>query len=335
MPARFPNLLVNGSAGIAVGMATNIPPHNLGEIIDASIALIDDPDLGLDDLMRLVPGPDFPTAGIINGAAGIVAAYQHRPRPRAVRARAAVEADRRHAAARRSSSPSCPYQVNKARLIEKIAELVQGKEDRGHLASCATSPTRTACASSSSSSAARSAEVVLNNLYQADADGERCSASTWSRCVDGRPQLLNLKEMLEAFVRHRREVVTRRTIFELRKARDRAHILEGLDGRARQHRRDDRADQDLGDAAGSARGACWRGPGSRALVRALLARAGADASRPEDLADESRPASTTATGCPRSQAQAILDMRLHRLTGPGAGQDDRRIHASCSKRSAA
>jgi DNA gyrase subunit A len=224
MPTRFPNLLVNGSAGIAVGMATNIPPHNLGEVIDATIALINDPEATISDLMQHIPGPDFPTGGIINGAVGIHAAY-HTGRGRArVRARAEIEvaANDREAIV----VSELPYQVNKARLIEKIAELVKEKKLEG-ISELRDESDKDGMRVYIEVKRGESAEVVLNNLY-AQTQMETVFGINMVALVDGRPQILNLKQFLEAFVRHRREVVTRRTIFELRKARDRAHILEGL-----------------------------------------------------------------------------------------------------------
>ncbi len=224
MPTRFPNLLVNGSAGIAVGMATNIPPHNLGEVVDALLALIDDPAIDIDGLMEHIPGPDFPTAGIINGVGGIHLAYRTgRGRVR-MRARAEIEvADNGREAI---AVTEIPYQVNKARLIEKIAELVKEKKLEG-ISELRDESDKDGMRIYIEVKRGESAEVVLNNLYQ-QTQMESVFGINMVALVDGRPQLLNLKQILEAFVRHRREVVTRRTIFELRKARARAHILEGL-----------------------------------------------------------------------------------------------------------
>jgi DNA gyrase subunit A len=224
MPSRFPNLLVNGSAGIAVGMATNIPPHNLSEVINATIALIDEPEIEIDGLMQHIPGPDFPTAGIINGVGGIHLAYRTgRGRVR-MRARAEVEvADNGREAI---IVTEIPYQVNKARLIEKIAELVKEKKLEG-ISELRDESDKDGMRIYIEVKRGDSAEVVLNNLY-AQTPMESVFGINMVALVDGRPQLLNLKQILEAFVRHRREVVTRRTIFELRKARARAHILEGL-----------------------------------------------------------------------------------------------------------
>ena len=224
-PTRLPNLLVNGSSGIAVGMATNIPPHNLAEVVDACVALVDDPDLGIEEIMEVLPGPDFPTAGIINGAAGIHEAYRTGRGRIYVRARAGFETAASGAHERIVVS-ELPYQVNKARLLEKIAELVKEKRIEGI----------TALRDESDKDGMRvvielrrgeNAEVMLNNLYQLTSM-EAVFGINLVALVDGQPRLLGIRQMIEAFVRHRREVVTRRTIFELRKARERAHVLEGL-----------------------------------------------------------------------------------------------------------
>ena len=310
MPTRFPNLLVNGSAGIAVGMATNIPPHNLSEVIAATIALIDNPELTIDELMEHLPGPDLPTAGIINGTVGIHHAY-HTGRGRLrMRARAEIEVDEK--TGREAIVVSeIPYQVNKARLIEKIAELVKEKRIDG-ISELRDESDKDGMRIFIEIKRGEAAEVVLNNLY-AQTPMESVFGINMVALVDGRPQLLNLKQMLEAFVRHRREVVTRRTIFELRKARARAHILEGLtvalanidemieliktseNPQVAKERMLDRV---------------WE-PG---LVGALLGAAGAEASRPEDLPDGVG-LGETGYQLTETQAQQILEMRLHRLTG--------------------
>ncbi len=310
MPTRVPNLLINGSAGIAVGMATNIPPHNLGEVVRATIALIDEPAITISELMEFVPGPDFPTAGIINGAAGIHAAY-HTGRGRVrMKARAAVEVN--EDSGRESIIVTeLPYQVNKARLIEKIAELVKEKKIEG-ITELRDESDKDGMRIYIEVKRNESAEVVLNNLYQ-QTPMESVFGINMVALVDGRPQLLNLKQMLEAFVRHRREVVTRRTIFELRKARARAHILEGLTvalanidemieliktSESPQVARDRMLDKR------------WD-PG---LVSALLAAAGSGASRPEDLGEEFGLLSD-GYRLTEVQAKEILEMRLNRLTG--------------------
>ena len=310
MPSRFPNLLVNGSAGIAVGMATNIPPHNLGEVIDAVIALIDDPNAGIGDLMQYIPGPDFPTAGIINGAAGIHAAY-HTGRGRVrIRARAEVEINEDNGR-EAIVVTELPYQVNKARLIEKIAELVKEKKIEG-ISELRDESDKDGMRVYIEVKRGESAEVVLNNLYL-QTPMESVFGINMVALVDGRPQVLNLKQMLEAFIRHRREVVTRRTIFELRKARARAHILEGLTvALANIDEMIELIKTSENPVVAKERmlARTWQ-PG---LVGALLAAAGAEASRPEDL-----PAGVglLAGGYQLTevQAQQILEMRLHRLTG--------------------
>ena len=309
MPTRFPNLLVNGSAGIAVGMATNIPPHNLGEVVNALLALIDDPSIDIDGLMEHIPGPDFPTAGIINGVGGIHLAYRTgRGRVR-MRARAEIEvADNGREAI---AVTEIPYQVNKARLIEKIAELVKEKKLEG-ISELRDESDKDGMRIYIEVKRGESAEVVLNNLYS-QTQMESVFGINMVALVDGRPKLLNLKEILEAFVRHRREVVTRRTIFELRKARNRAHILEGLTVALANI---DEMIELIKTSANpnEARERMLARTWEAGLVGALLAASGADASRPEDLPQgvgliDGRYQLT------ETQAQQILEMRLHRLTG--------------------
>ena len=224
MPTKVPNLLINGSEGIAVGMATKIPPHNLGEIINGTIALIDDPEIGIGELIAHIPGPDFPTAAIINGAAGIHAAY-HTGRGRVVM-RAKTEIEMQDNGREAIIVTELPYQVNKARLIEKIAELVKEKRLEG-ISELRDESDKDGMRIYIEIKRDQSAEIVLNHLFN-ETPLQQSFGINMVALVDGRPQLLNLKQILEAFVRHRREVVTRRTIFELRKARARAHILEGL-----------------------------------------------------------------------------------------------------------
>ncbi|MGQ4584189.1 DNA gyrase subunit A [Lysobacter sp. F60174L2] len=309
MPTRVPNLLVNGSAGIAVGMATNIPPHNLGEVIDATIALIDNPEIDIDGLMEYIPGPDFPTGGIINGTSGIINAYRTgRGRVR-MRARAEIEvADNGREAI---AVTEIPYQVNKARLIEKIAELVKEKKIEG-ISELRDESDKDGMRIYIEVKRGDSADVVLNNLYQQTQMGSVFGINMVA-IVEGRPQLLNLKQVLEAFVRHRREVVTRRTIFELRKARQRAHILEGLTvalANIDEMIELIKTSANPVEARERMLAKTWE-PG---LVGALLGAAGAEASRPEDLPKgvgliDGRYQLT------ETQAQQILEMRLHRLTG--------------------
>ena len=310
MPTRVPNLLINGSAGIAVGMATNIPPHNLSEVVDATIALIDDPGIGIGDLMQHIPGPDFPTAGIINGAAGIHAAY-HTGRGR-VRMKARAEVEVNEDNGRESIIVTeLPYQVNKARLIEKIAELVKEKKLEG-ISELRDESDKDGMRIFIEVKRGESAEVVLNNLYQ-QTQMESVFGINMVALVDGRPQVLNLKQILEAFVRHRREVVTRRTIFELRKARARARILEGLTvalANIDEMIELIKTSESPQVAKERMLAKNWE-PG---LVRALLGAAGAAASRPEDLTLDY---GLQADGYRLSEVQAkeILEMRLNRLTG--------------------
>jgi len=311
LPTRLPNLLVNGSAGIAVGMATNVPPHNISEIISACIALIDDSELGFDELLRLVPGPDFPTAGIINGAAGIVEAYKTGRGRILVRAKADIETDDNGRETIIISE--LPYQVNKARLIEKIAELVKEKKLEGIQSD--------GLRDESDKDGLRvvievrrdtSADVLLNNLFQ-QTQLQVTFGINMVALIDGQPRTLSLREILDAFIRHRREVVTRRTIFDLRKARARAHILEGLTVALAN------IDEmiELIKTSPTPEEARQRMVARRwepGLVRTLLAAAGADASRPEDMAPE---AGLGPDGYQLSEVQAtqILEMRLNRLTG--------------------
>ncbi|HEX6833860.1 MAG TPA: DNA gyrase subunit A [Rudaea sp.] len=311
LPARVPNLLVNGSAGIAVGMATNVPPHNLSEVIDATVALIDDPTLEIDGLMQYITGPDFPTAGIINGAAGIVEAYKTGRGRILVRAKADIETEDN--GRETIIVTELPYQVNKARLIEKIAELHKEKKIEG----IAPDGLR----DESDKDGMRivievrkdtMADVLLNNLFQ-QTQLQVTFGINMVALVDGQPRLLTLKEVIEAFIRHRREVVTRRTIFDLRKARDRAHILEGLTvalANIDEMIELIRTSPDSATAKARMLARRWE-PGP---VRALLAAAGANVSRPEDLAAD---AGLAEDGYQLSEAQAkeILEMRLNKLTG--------------------
>ncbi|TAH44984.1 MAG: DNA gyrase subunit A [Gammaproteobacteria bacterium] len=309
LPARIPNLLVNGSAGIAVGMATNVPPHNLSEVLSACIALIDDPELGFDDLLRIVPGPDFPTSGIINGAAGIVEAYKTGRGRILVRAKAEVETE---ANGRETIIVSeLPYQVNKARLIEKIAELVKEKKIEG-ISELRDESDKDGMRVVIEVRKDAMGDVLLNNLYQ-QTQLQVTFGINMVALVDGQPRTLGLREILDAFLRHRREVVTRRTIFELRKARDRAHILEGLtvalaniDEMIELIKTSASSDE----AKQRMLARTWE-PG---LVRSLLAAAGADASKPERL-DPGVGLGDAGYQLSETQAQQILEMRLSRLTG--------------------
>ncbi len=312
-PTRLPNLLVNGSSGIAVGMATNIPPHNLAEVVDACVALVDDPDVGIDEIMRIMPGPDFPTAGIISGTAGIHEAYRTGRGRIYVRARAKFETAEGGTQERIVVS-ELPYQVNKARLMEKIAALVKEKRIEG-ISALRDESDKEGMRLVIEMRRGEIAEVMLNNLYRLTSM-ETVFGINLVALVDGQPRLLGIREMIEAFVRHRRKVVTRRTIFELRKARERAHILEGLAVALANIEAVIaliRASANPAEARRGLVGEVWE-PGS---VRAMLDRAGADTSKPDDLPDGfGLVAGSAGYGYRMSetQAQAILDLRLHRLT---------------------
>ncbi|MED5248822.1 MAG: DNA gyrase subunit A, partial [Pseudomonadota bacterium] len=225
LPARFPNLLVNGSSGIAVGMATNIPPHNLTETINACLAVIDDPKVTLEQLLNIMPGPDFPTSGIINGNRGIREAYQT-GRGR-VHIRARVEVEKIGASDREALvATELPYQVNKARLLEKIAELVRDKKLEG-ISGLRDESDKSGMRVVIELKKGENPEVILNNLYQ-HTQMQTVFGINLVALRNNQPRLFTLVELLEDFIRHRREVVTRRTLFDLKKARARAHLLEGL-----------------------------------------------------------------------------------------------------------
>lgn len=310
LPTKIPNLLVNGSSGIAVGMATNIPPHNLGEVIDGCLAYIENPEITIDELMTHIPGPDFPTAAIINGRRGIEDAYRTGRGKVYLRARAEVEVDEKNG---RESIivHEIPYQVNKARLIEKIAELVKDKKVEG-ISALRDESDKDGMRIVIEIKRDAVGEVVLNNLYS-QTQLQTTFGINMVALSQGQPKLLNLKDMLEAFVLHRREVVTRRTVYELRKARDRAHILEGLavalaniDEIIELIRRAPTPSE--AKAGLIARG--W----DLGHVSVMLEAAGVDAARPDWLEAEFgiRENQYFLT---EQQAQAILDLRLHKLTG--------------------
>jgi DNA gyrase subunit A len=309
LPTKVPNLLVNGSSGIAVGMATNIPPHNLNEVINGCIALINNPDMSIEDLIEYIPGPDFPTAAMISGRAGIISAYKTGRGKIYLRAKAEIEQEDN--GKETIIVHEIPYQVNKARLIEKIAELVKEKKVEG-ISALRDESDKDGMRIVIEVKRNESAEVLLNHLY----------ANTQLQTVFGinmvaldktQPKVFNLKEVLESFVLHRREVVTRRTVYELKKARDRAHILEGL---AIALVNIDpiieliKASQSPADAKKSLVAVGW----ALGDVAQMLERAGNDAARPDWLADEFgiRDGQYFLT---EEQAQAILDLRLNKLTG--------------------
>jgi len=310
LPARIPNLLVNGSAGIAVGMATNIPPHNITETINGCIALIDTPESTVEDLMQIIPGPDFPTAALINGAQGINEAYRTGRGRVHIRARTSVE-DYDSGNRQRIVVHELPYQVNKAKLLEKIAELVKDKRVEG-ITGIRDESDKDGMRVVVELRRGEVAEVVLNNLYQ-HTQMQNVFGINMVALVDGQPRLLNLKQMLEYFIRHRREVVTRRTLFELRKARDRAHILEGL-AVALANIDEVIALIKAAKSPAEAKQALLSRHWQSGTVEAMLARAGADASKPQDL-EPHFGLSEDGYLLTEIQAQAILDLRLHRLTG--------------------
>jgi DNA gyrase subunit A len=308
LPTRVPNLLVNGASGIAVGMATNVPPHNLGEVISGCIALIDDPDLDLTGLMEHIPGPDFPTAAVINGAKGIREAYATGRGRVYVRARSHVEGE--EGGRQTIVVTELPYQVNKARLLERIAELVKDRKVEG-ISELRDESDKDGMRMVIELRRAEVPEVVLNNLYQHTAL-QSVFGINMVGLVDGRPRILDLKQLLEAFIRHRREVVTRRTVYELRKARERAHVLEGL-AVALANIDPVIAMIKASSSPAEAKAALVAHPWEPGVVTAMLSRAGAEASRPDDLSAE---LGLKEDGYHLSevQAKAILDLQLHRLT---------------------
>jgi DNA gyrase subunit A len=308
-PTRVPNLLVNGSSGIAVGMATNIPPHNLTEVINACMALIEDPETPLAQLMNHIPGPDFPTAGIINGAQGIVDAY--RTGRGRIHVRGLAQIEERGEDQLNIVVTELPYQVNKARLLEKIAELVKDKKLEG-IRELRDESDKDGMRMVVELRRGESADVVLNNLYQ-QTQLQTVFGINMVALVDGQPEILNLKRLLECFIRHRREVVTRRTLYELRKARERAHVLEGL---AVALANIDpvialiKASANPAEAKQGLLDRVWPAGG----LGELLERADAGIARPDDL-DEALGLKEDGYHLSAAQAQAILDLRLHRLTG--------------------
>lgn len=310
LPSRIPNLLVNGGTGIAVGMATNIPPHNISEVINATIAMLDQPDITVEQLMEHLPGPDFPTSGIINGARGIKDAYRTGRGKVYIRARATVEYSEK---TNKDTIivTELPYQVNKARLLEKIAELVKDKKIEG-ITELRDESDKDGMRMVIEMRRGDSGEVMLNQLYK-QTQLQVVFGINMVALDEGQPKLLNLVQVLNAFIRHRREVVTRRTVYLLKKARDRAHVLEGL---AVALANIDpiiqliKESQNSPEAKEKLVSQTWE-PG---IVSGMLERAGAAASKPENLAasfglHEGRYQLTEV------QAQAILDLRLHRLTG--------------------
>ncbi|MDZ7754405.1 MAG: DNA gyrase subunit A [Gammaproteobacteria bacterium] len=309
LPNRFPNLLVNGATGIAVGMATNIPPHNLAETVDGVLAMLDNPQISVAELMEYIPGPDFPTAGFINGADGIREAYETGRGRIYVRARCHIE-EVPESGRQRIVTTEIPYQVNKARLQERVAELVKEKKLEG-ITEIRDESDKDGMRVVFELRRGEMAEVVLNNLYQ-HSQLQVVFGINMVALVDGQPRLLDLRALLDAFLRHRREVVTRRSVFELRKARDRAHILEGL--AVALANIDDvieliRTSRSRDEARERLVSTVWA-PGE---VAALLERADAESTRPDGLA-EGMGFGEAGYRLSINQAQAILELRLHQLT---------------------
>ncbi|MBP5987518.1 MAG: DNA gyrase subunit A [Azonexus sp.] len=310
MPARIPNLLINGSSGIAVGMATNIPPHNLNEVIAGCLAMLENPAISIDDLITYIPAPDFPTAGLIYGMTGVREGYQTGRGRVIMRARTHFE-DMEKGGRQALIVDEIPYQVNKKSLIEKIAELVNEKKIEG-ISDIRDESDKSGMRIVIELKRGEVGEVILNNLYK-QTQLQDTFGMNMVALVDGQPRLLNLKQMLECFLSHRREVITRRTVYELRKARERGHILEGL--AVALSNVDEiitliKAAPTPADAKRGLMERTWRS----AVVEEMLVRAASDASRPEGLAPEF---GLSAQGYRLSdaQAQAILELRLQRLTG--------------------
>jgi len=309
LPAKVPNLLVNGSSGIAVGMATNIPPHNLTEVIGCAITLLDNPSVTLEELMEHMSGPDFPTGAIINGKAGIIQAYQTGRGRIYMRARAEILEEK---SGRQTIIVSeIPYQLNKSKLIEKIADLVKEKKIDG-ISELRDESDKDGLRIVIELRKGELGDVVLNNLY-AQTQMQSVFGINMVALVDGEPRLVNLIEILEAFLRHRREVVTRRTIYLLRKARERGHLLEGL--AVALANIDDvialiKSSPSAADAREQLLERVWISSG----ILPMLEAAGADACKPDGLASHYGLIEDGYRLSPE-QAQAILELRLHRLTG--------------------
>jgi DNA gyrase subunit A len=310
LPTRVPNLLVNGSSGIAVGMATNIPPHNLTEVINACVALIDNPAITIPELMEHVPGPDFPTAGIINGAREIYTAYTTGRGRLVVRARTEIEEIDDHGR-EAIIVTELPYQVNKARLLERIADLVRGKLIEG-ISELRDESDKDGMRVVIELKRGENADIVVNNLYK-QTPMESVFGVNMVALQDGQPKLMNLKDIIEAFLRHRREVVTRRTVFDLRKARERGHILEGL-AIALANIDDVIALIKASPTSAEAKAGLMARTWTSGVVPQMLERAGAIQTRPDGLAGEFG-LHDGRYRLSEAQAQAILDLRLHRLTG--------------------
>jgi len=311
MPARIPNLLINGSSGIAVGMATNIPPHNLNEVLDACFALLKNPDTSIDELIELVPAPDFPTAGIIYGTAGVKEGYRTGRGRVVMRGRTHFEDMDKSGGRQALIVDELPYQVNKKTFVEKIAELVNEKKIEG-ISDLRDESDKSGMRVVIELKRGEVPEVILNNLYK-QTQLQDTFGMNMVALLDGQPRLLNLKQMLEAFLRHRREVITRRTVFELRKARERGHVLEGLAvalANVDEMIAIIKAAPTPPEAKVDLMAKTWHS----SVVEEMLKRAAMEASRPEGLGEEF---GLTEKGYRLSevQAQEILQMRLQRLTG--------------------
>jgi DNA gyrase subunit A len=311
MPARIPNLLINGSSGIAVGMATNIPPHNLNEVIAGCLAMLENPAITIEELIAYIPAPDFPTAGLIYGMTGVREGYQTGRGRVIMRARTHFEDMEKGNGRQALIVDEIPYQVNKKSLIEKIAELVNEKKIEG-ISDIRDESDKSGMRIVIELKRGEVGEVILNNLYK-QTQLQDTFGMNMVALVDGQPRLLNLKQMLECFLSHRREVITRRTVFELRKARERGHILEGL--AVALSNVDDiitliKAAPTPADAKRGLMERLWRSP----VVEEMLVRAASDASRPDGLAPEFG-LSEQGYRLSDAQAQAILELRLQRLTG--------------------
>ena len=311
-PARIPNLLINGSSGIAVGMATNIPPHNLNEVVAACLALLQNPDLSIDELIEYIPAPDFPTAGIIYGVVGVKAGYQTGRGRVVMRARTHFE-DLEKGNRQSIIVDELPYQVNKANLLIRISELVRDKKIEG-ISDLRDESDKSGMRMVIELKRGEVPEIILNNLYK-ETQLQDTFGMNMVALLNGRPLVLNLKQMLEAFLSHRREVVTRRTKFELKKARERGHLLEGLAVAL------SNVDEVIAlikkaptpaVAKKSLMTKVWRSK----LVEEMLARSSVKAEefRPDGLAPEFG-LSGKGYRLSGSQAQAILELRLQRLTG--------------------
>jgi DNA gyrase subunit A len=311
LPSKIPNLLINGSSGIAVGMATNIPPHNLSEVAEACQALLKDSDIGIEELIKIVPAPDFPTRGFIYGTVGVKEALRTGRGRVVMRARTHIE-DMEKGNRQAIIIDELPYQVNKANLLIKIGELVREKRLEG-IAEIRDESDKSGMRAVIELKRGEVAEIILNNLYTLTPMQDTFGVNMVA-LVDGQPRLLNLKQMLESFLRHRREVVTRRTVFELKKARERGHILEGL--AVALSNIDDvialiKAAGTPAEAKEQLMGRLWRS----SLVEEMLAKVNPDAARPEGLAPEFGLQKKGGYRLSEAQAQRILEMQLQRLTG--------------------